>query len=259
MNRPFLAVLGSDLGGVWLFKGALSAPCGRLVNGPFLAVLGPDSGGVWLFRIHCRRPSFFFVQARLRYGFCPPTAAITKNMMSCNFCIRCFRSIHLFSIRSQHHCKAEFGTRQALNLVSMQRSTKPSWAIWASAEDRKATPLWPLGSQKPVIQVIHVVTFLAPLANNLSDLRIVAHAHPTLLPLLWGSAAWAVALNVSYSSFLVTHDIRRTSVWWHHDWLPTTWCWPRSCDGFGSACGIWDATWRMVGSTWLPPLIKKIT
>ena len=46
-----------------------------------------------------------------------------------------------------------------------------------------------------------MVTFLAPLANNLSDLRIVAHAHPTLLPLLWGSAAWAVALNVSYSSF----------------------------------------------------------
>ena len=42
-----------------------------------------------------------------------------------------------------------------------------------------------------------VVTFrLAPLANNLSDLRIVAHAHPTLLSLLfWGSAAWAVALQ----------------------------------------------------------------
>ena len=54
-----------------------------------------------------------------------------------------------------------------------------------------------------VLKMLHgtasgdVVTFrLAPLANNLSDLRIVAHAHPTLLSLLfWGSAAWAVALK----------------------------------------------------------------
>ena len=28
------------------FKGDLSAPCGRLANGPFLAVLGSDLGGV---------------------------------------------------------------------------------------------------------------------------------------------------------------------------------------------------------------------
>ena len=52
-----------------------------------------------------------------------------------------------------------------------------------------------------------VVTFrLAPLANNLSDLRIVAHAHPTLLSLLfWGSAAWAVALKSGSAVFGFSH------------------------------------------------------
>ena len=123
------------------FKGALSAPCGRVANAPFLACLSSDLGGVWLFRIRCRRASFClcpglvasrflstycghllllrgfqrcpfgtvwkgceravfglpelrfrwclavsdplptsfifaFVQAWLRHGFCPPTAAI---------------------------------------------------------------------------------------------------------------------------------------------------------------------------------------
>ena len=59
------------------FKGALSAPCGRVANAPFLACLSSDLGGVWLFRIRCRRASYFaFVQAWLRHGFCPPTAAI---------------------------------------------------------------------------------------------------------------------------------------------------------------------------------------
>ena len=124
------------------FKGALSAPCGRVANAPFLACLSSDLGGVWPFRIRCRRASFLplsrlgcvtvfvhllrpftspyrgfqrcpfgsvwkgceravfglpelgfrwclavsdplptsfifaFVQAWLRHGFCPPTAAI---------------------------------------------------------------------------------------------------------------------------------------------------------------------------------------
>ena len=40
------------------FKGALSAPCGRVANAPFLACLSSDLGGVWLFRIRCRRASF---------------------------------------------------------------------------------------------------------------------------------------------------------------------------------------------------------
>ena len=84
------SVLGSDLGGVWLFrihcwrasflflfrlrflsthcghllllrgffKGALSAACGRVANAPFLACLSSDLGGVWLFRIRCWRASF---------------------------------------------------------------------------------------------------------------------------------------------------------------------------------------------------------
>ena len=116
------------------FKGALSAPCGRVANAPFLACLSSDLGGVWLLRsvadeLHfclcpglvasrflstycrgfqrcpfgtvwkgCERavfglpelgfrwclavsdplPTSFifaFVQAWLRHGFCPPTAA----------------------------------------------------------------------------------------------------------------------------------------------------------------------------------------
>ena len=40
---------------------ALSAASGRLANAPFLAVLGSDLGGVWLFRIHCWRASFLFL------------------------------------------------------------------------------------------------------------------------------------------------------------------------------------------------------
>ena len=46
----------------------------RVANAPFLACLSSDLGGVWLFRIRCF--IFAFVQAWLRHGFCPPTAAI---------------------------------------------------------------------------------------------------------------------------------------------------------------------------------------
>ena len=43
-------------------KGAVSTPGGTLANGAFLAVLGPDLGGVWLFRI---RSIFVLVALRL--------------------------------------------------------------------------------------------------------------------------------------------------------------------------------------------------
>ena len=77
-THRFWAGLGSDLGGVWLFRmhcrcayvfcpatallsfscngfeEDVSDPCGRAANASFWACLSSDLGGVWLFRMHCR-------------------------------------------------------------------------------------------------------------------------------------------------------------------------------------------------------------
>ena len=42
-------------------KGDVSTPAGTLANRAFLAFLGPDLGGVWLFRVNCRRASFLAI------------------------------------------------------------------------------------------------------------------------------------------------------------------------------------------------------
>ena len=136
-NGTFLAVLGPDLGGVWLFrirsifvlvqarlgygcspatasfslslegsKGAVSTPGGTLANGAFLAVSGPDLGGVWLFRI---RSIFVLVQARLRYGCSPATASFSLSLEGSKGAVstpggtlanRAFLAVSLFRIRS---------------------------------------------------------------------------------------------------------------------------------------------------------------
>ena len=69
----FVYLLGSFTLSFNGFKGASSAPCGRVAKAPFAACLRSDVGGVWPFRIRCRRASFF---SRLRDVFGPHGALI---------------------------------------------------------------------------------------------------------------------------------------------------------------------------------------
>ena len=63
------------------FKGALSAACGRVANAPFLACLSSDPLPTSFI--------FAFVQAWLRHGFCPPTAAIYFSLEGFKMFQRC--------------------------------------------------------------------------------------------------------------------------------------------------------------------------